>query len=128
VLVYPDRIQANLQRMITMAGAAERLRPHVKTHKLPQIIQMKLAAGIRKFKASTIAEVEMTLAAGGRDILLAYQPVGPNVRRLAALMRRYPDARSCPRWSTIRPIWPRSAAPPWRRTSCCRCMSTSTSA
>ena len=92
LLVYPDRIQANLQRMITMAGSAERLRPHVKTHKLPQIIQMKLAAGIRKFKTSTIAEVEMTLAAGGRDVLLAYQPVGPNLRRLATLMRRFPDA------------------------------------
>ena len=93
LLLYPDRIQANLQRMIRMAGSAERLRPHVKTHKLPQIIQMKLAAGIHKFKASTIAEVEMTLAAGGRDVLLAYQPVGPNVRRLATLMRRFPDAK-----------------------------------
>ncbi len=31
VLVYPDRIEANLQRMILMAGDAERLRPHVKT-------------------------------------------------------------------------------------------------
>jgi D-threonine aldolase len=93
VLVYPDRIQANLQRMISMAGGAERLRPHVKTHKLPQIIEMKLAAGIRKFKASTIAEVEMTLTAGGRDVLLAYQPVGPNMRRLATLMRRFPDAK-----------------------------------
>ena len=92
LLVYPDRIQANLQRMIAMAGDAERLRPHVKTHKLPQIIQMKLAAGIHKFKASTIAEVEMTLSAGGRDILLAYQPVGPSVRRLATLMRRFRDA------------------------------------
>mgnify|MGYP000181462014 CR=1 FL=1 len=74
VLVYPDRIQANLQRMISMAGGAERLRTHVKTHKLPQIIQMKLAAGIRKFKASTIAEVEKAMvecraAAGKADNL-----------------------------------------------------------
>mgnify|MGYP002131825554 CR=1 FL=1 len=37
-------IQANLQRMITMAGDVSRLRPHVKTHKLPQIIALKNAA------------------------------------------------------------------------------------
>ncbi len=93
ILLYPDRIQRNLQRMIDMAGGAERLRPHVKTHKLPQIIALKRAAGIHKFKVSTIAEAEMTAAAGGEDILLAYQPVGPNPRRLAALMRKFPQTR-----------------------------------
>lgn len=93
LLLYPDRIQANLKRMIDMAGGASRLRPHVKTHKLPQIIRMKLAAGITKFKASTIAEVEMTAEAGGQDILLAYQPVGPAVQRLITLMKRYPKVR-----------------------------------
>ena len=93
VLLYPDRIQRNLQRMVDMAGGAERLRPHVKTHKLPQIIAFKRAAGIHKFKVSTIAEAEMTAAAGGEDILLAYQPVGPNARRLAALMKKFPQTR-----------------------------------
>ena len=63
ILLYPERIEHNLQRMITMAGGAERLRPHVKTHKLPQIIAMKRAAGIHKFKVSTIAEAEMTATA-----------------------------------------------------------------
>ena len=93
VLVYPDRVEKNLQRMITMAGDVSRLRPHVKTHKLPQIIALKRKAGIHKFKVSTIAEAEMTATAGGEDILLAYQPVGPNIERLVALMRRFPDTR-----------------------------------
>ena len=90
LLLYPSRIEQNLQRMISMAGDVSRLRPHVKTHKLPQIIAMKRAAGIHKFKVSTIAEAEMTAAAGGEDILLAYQPIGPNVERLVELMRRFP--------------------------------------
>ncbi|MEO6626862.1 MAG: alanine racemase, partial [Burkholderiaceae bacterium] len=81
LLLYPSRIEQNLQRMISMAGGVSRLRPHVKTHKLPQIIAMKRAAGIHKFKVSTIAEAEMTAASGGEDILLAYQPIGPNVER-----------------------------------------------
>lgn len=93
VLVYPDRVEQNLKRMVAMAGDVSRLRPHVKTHKLPQIIALKRKAGIHKFKVSTIAEAEMTAAAGGEDILLAHQPVGPNVMRLVTLMRRFPNTR-----------------------------------
>ena len=95
VLIYPDRIRANLRRMIDWAGPAgvDRLRPHVKTHKIPQIIQLKLEAGISKFKASTIAEAEMTAAAGGRDILIAYQQVGPNIHRLIQLIKTFPKTK-----------------------------------
>ena len=56
VLVYPDRIEENLRRMIARAGGADRLRPHVKTHKMPQVVALKLRAGITKFKTATIAE------------------------------------------------------------------------
>lgn len=90
LLVYPDRIDENLRRMIRLAGDVSLLRPHVKTHKMPQIIAMKRALGIDKFKTSTIAESEMTASAGGKDILMAYQPVGPNVRRFVELIRRFP--------------------------------------
>ena len=93
VLVYPDRIAHNLQRMVQMAGDVRRLRPHVKTHKLPQVIALKRAAGIHKFKVSTIAEAEMTASAGGEDVLLAYQPVGPAVQRLITLMQQFPGTR-----------------------------------
>ncbi|MCY2985230.1 MAG: D-TA family PLP-dependent enzyme [Planctomycetota bacterium] len=91
LLVYPDRIEENLRRMIHLAGDVSRLRPHVKTHKMPQIIAMKRELGIDKFKTSTIAESEMTASAGGKDILMAYQPVGPNIRRFIELIRRFPE-------------------------------------
>jgi microcystin degradation protein MlrC/D-serine deaminase-like pyridoxal phosphate-dependent protein len=90
VLVYPDRIRRNLQQMIELAGGADRLRPHVKTHKLPQIIQLKRELGIHRFKVTTIAEAEMTAAAGGEDVLMAMQPVGPNIQRLIRLIRTFP--------------------------------------
>jgi D-serine deaminase-like pyridoxal phosphate-dependent protein len=93
LLVYPERIRENLARMIRLAGDPSRLRPHVKTHKLPQVVAMKLAAGITKFKASTIAESEMTAAAGGPDILLAYQQVGPGASRFATLIKTFPGTR-----------------------------------
>ena len=93
LLVYPDRIQENLKRMIELVGDVSRLRPHVKTHKIPQIIEMKRSVGIDKFKTSTIAEAEMTASAGGKDILLAYQPVGPNVQRFIELIKLFPGTR-----------------------------------
>ena len=91
LLIYPDRIQENLRRMIESAGDVSRLRPHVKTHKIPQIIAMKRDVGIDKFKTSTIAEAEMTASAGGKDVFLAFQPVGPNVRRFIELIKRFPS-------------------------------------
>jgi D-serine deaminase-like pyridoxal phosphate-dependent protein len=92
LLVYRDRVDENLRRMIAMAGGVERLRPHVKTHKMAEIVGLKLAAGISKFKCATIAEAEMLARAGARDVLLAYPMVGPNIGRLATLAEAYPDA------------------------------------
>lgn len=93
VLLYPERVEENLRRMIERANGAHRLRPHVKTHKLPQVIAMKRKAGITRFKTATIAEAEMTAAAGGEDVLLAYQPVGPGVARYVALTQAFPNTR-----------------------------------
>lgn len=91
LLVYPARIDANLRRMLAIAGGPGRLRPHVKTHKMPELIRRQRALGITKFKCSTIAEVEMTAAAGGLDVLLAYQPTGPNAARLVKLAKKFPN-------------------------------------
>ena len=93
VLIHPERVVENLHRMIFLAGGADRLRPHVKTHKLPGIIALKLSVGITKFKCATIAEAEMTAAAGGPDVLLAYPVVGPNARRFTELVRKFPRTR-----------------------------------
>jgi len=93
LLVYPDRIAENLRRMAAAGGGADRIRPHVKTHKMPEVIRLCLAHGIRKFKVATIAEAEMTAAVGAADILLAYPIVGPTAGRLAELVRRFPDTR-----------------------------------
>lgn len=97
LLVYADRVAENIREMIRIAGGAvDRIRPHVKTHKMSEVVRLQLKEGITKFKAATIAEVEMTAEAGAPDVLLAYQPVGPNIERLAQLRAKYPDTRfSC---------------------------------
>ena len=58
LLVYPDRIQHNIELMISMIGDVNRLRPHVKTYKNANIINMQMARGIKKFKCATIAEAD----------------------------------------------------------------------
>jgi D-serine deaminase-like pyridoxal phosphate-dependent protein len=93
LLVNADRAERNIRRAIEIVGDTARLRPHVKTHKLAEIVRMHLAAGVTKFKCATIAEAEMTAAAGARDVLLGYQPVGPNVLRVIALTRKFPQTR-----------------------------------
>ncbi len=93
LVLYPDRIRENIRTLIDSIDHVERLRPHIKTHKSPEVTHMMLEAGIRKFKCATIAEAEMLANAGAPDILLAYQPVGPKATRLAALARQYSDTR-----------------------------------
>lgn len=96
LLVYPDRAEENIRRMIAYAGGVERLRPHVKTHKMSQIIDRQIAAGIHKYKCATIAEAEMVAACGAFDVFLSYQVVGPKVQRFAALAKKYPGVQfSC---------------------------------
>ena len=92
LLVYPEKIQANIAKMLGMVnGDSKRLRPHVKTHKTPQIIQMQVEAGITHFKCATLSEARMTAGAGAQDVLLAYQPVGPNVELFLKLQDEFPN-------------------------------------
>jgi 3-hydroxy-D-aspartate aldolase len=96
LLVYPDRVEENIRRMIAIAGGVERLRPHMKTHKLAEVIRMQMAQGITKFKCATIAEAEMVAGCRADDVLLAYQAVGPNVDRFLDLAAKFPSVRfSC---------------------------------
>jgi D-serine deaminase-like pyridoxal phosphate-dependent protein len=91
MLIYPERIEENIRHIIKIAGNVERLRPHVKTHKMSEVIGLHQSVGINKFKCATIAEAEMLADCGVPDILLAYQPVGPNQSRLITLAQKYPE-------------------------------------
>jgi len=93
LLFYTDRIEENIRRMIRIAEGPDRLRPHVKTHKSADVVKLHLAQGITKFKCATIAEAEMVASCSAAEVLLAYQPVGPNVPRLCELIRRMPQTR-----------------------------------
>ena len=91
MIIYPELVIANIEEMIRIAGTPERLRPHCKTHKMAEIAKLEIDRGITRHKAATFAEVEMLADAGATDILLAYNPVGPNIQRTIAVREKYPD-------------------------------------
>ncbi|HVS37917.1 MAG TPA: D-TA family PLP-dependent enzyme [Gemmataceae bacterium] len=93
LLFFKDLIRRNIARSIEMAGGADRLRPHVKTHKTREIVRLALDAGIAKHKCATLAEAEMLAGCGVKDVLIAYNMVGPNCLRMARLARACPDCR-----------------------------------
>ena len=90
LIFFEDRIRRNIERAITAVGDPDRLRPHVKSHKCPQVVRMQIDSGVAKFKCATLAEARMLALSGAKDVLLAYQPVGPNIGILLDLIERYP--------------------------------------
>lgn len=88
--VFPAHVKQNIRTALAMIGEVHRLRPHVKTHKSPEALQLMLDAGITKFKCATIAEAEMLGRAGAPDVVLAYQAMGPKLQRLINLIKTYP--------------------------------------
>lgn len=93
LVFFPELIRRNIARVIEMAGSPDRLRPHVKTHKTREIARLLLDAGVTKHKCATIAEAEMLATVNAPDVLIAYPLVGPNLGRLTALIRKYPQTR-----------------------------------
>jgi len=90
LVFYKEKILQNIEKSIVIAGNSARLRPHVKTHKTKQIVQLCQAKGIDKFKCATIAEAEMLAQCNVQDVLIAYPLIGPNIIRFFHLKERYP--------------------------------------
>ena len=95
LLLYPSRIEENIVKL-TEKVDVRLLRPHVKTNKTAEVSALMMEGGIRKFKAATIAETEMLAMIKAPDVLLAYQPTVPKIKRLIRLIQKYPDTQfSC---------------------------------
>lgn len=89
LVIYKGRVKENIRLAISMVKDIKQLRPHIKTHKTAEAIQLMLEAGIQKFKCATIAEAELLGQQKAPDVLLAYQPVGPKVQRFIQLIKTY---------------------------------------
>ncbi len=96
LVVYIDRVKENISTLINMIDDVSRLRPHVKTHKIKEATLLLIEAGVNKFKCATIAEAEMLGMCSAKDVLLAYQPIGPKLKRFVDVIKKYPQTKySC---------------------------------
>lgn len=90
LVIFPERVKANIQLAISMVGDINRLRPHIKTNKSSAPVKLMITAGISKFKCATIAEAELLGQCNAKDVVLAYQPTGPKLQRFIKVIQQYP--------------------------------------
>ncbi len=85
-----DQLEANIQALAShFREAGVSWRPHTKGIKVPDIARKAIAAGAIGVTCAKLAEAEVMVAGGIRDILIANQVVGPlKAPRLAQLARR----------------------------------------
>lgn len=92
VLVDLDKVRRNIRRFQDYADRhGVRVRPHIKTHKLPAIALMQLEAGAVGITCQKVSEAEAMVAGAPeiQDVLITYNIVGEGkLEHLAALARK----------------------------------------
>ena len=90
LLIDLDIVGRNLKRMQQKAdnfGAA--LRPHIKTHKIPELAHLQMQLGAIGITAAKISEAEVMAMAGIKNIFIANQVVSKEkLNRLAVLSKK----------------------------------------
>ncbi|HEU0294469.1 MAG TPA: D-TA family PLP-dependent enzyme [Anaerolineales bacterium] len=85
-----DRLEANISRLqayLDAHGIANR--PHIKTHKIPEIAQIQMDAGAIGITCQKVSEAEVMANAGLRDIFIPYNVLGESkLNRLMALAKQ----------------------------------------
>lgn len=87
VIVDLDIMDRNLSRIADYCREHQLLlRPHTKTHKIPELAKRQIASGATGITVAKLGEAEVMLDAGITDMLIAYPIVGPQkTTRLARL-------------------------------------------
>jgi D-serine deaminase-like pyridoxal phosphate-dependent protein len=90
VVVDLDVMDQNLARMAAYCREHKLwLRPHTKSHKIPELAQRQIANGAIGITVAKLGEAEVMLNAGITDILIAYPIVGDKkTRRLATMAKQ----------------------------------------
>jgi D-serine deaminase-like pyridoxal phosphate-dependent protein len=85
-----DAVERNIAGMQSYCDEhGFRLRPHIKTHKLPQLAHLQVEAGAHGITCQKLGEAEVMADAGLDDILISFPLVGAaKAERLAALAGR----------------------------------------
>ncbi len=94
MLIFEDQLDHNLHLQCELAGGAQHLMVHFKTHKSAAIARRQVEVGVAGFKCATLKEAEVALEAGGKEVLLAYPLVqARKAERFCALAAAHPQAQ-----------------------------------
>lgn len=90
LVVDLDVFEANVAAMASLLpGTGKTLRPHVKTHRTPELARRQLGGSAVGLTCATVGEAESMVAAGMDDVLVANEVVDPRkIARLVALADR----------------------------------------
>lgn len=93
LLIDLDTVRHNVATMRHYVdGDMRRWRPHVKTCKVAEVLEILLEAGVRRFKVATTRECELLLATAAKrpiDVLFAMAQHGANLQRVAELAKKH---------------------------------------
>lgn len=97
VVIDLDRVERNIQRIQNICDAASvNNRPHIKTHKVPELALMQVRAGAKGITCQKLGEAEVMFDGGLDDLLVSYNLIGEaRAARLAALVRRGANITVC---------------------------------
>ena len=87
LLLYMDAAERNIAKMANIFSDKEcKLRPHIKTHKLPMIAHKQIEAGAIGITCAKLGEAKIFFESGIKDILIANEIVGDiKIQRLVNL-------------------------------------------
>lgn len=87
IVINRNRMLENIRHMQRIADANNViLRPHIKTHKIPEYAVLQLEMGAKGITCAKVSEAEVMVEAGVKDIFLAYPQIGKfRIERILAL-------------------------------------------
>ena len=90
IVIDMEKTKENIRMMQREADRYGcKLRPHIKTHKMPLFARMQVAAGASGITCAKISEAEVMAEGGLDDIFLAYPQVGEvKIKRALALAKK----------------------------------------
>jgi D-serine deaminase-like pyridoxal phosphate-dependent protein len=89
LVFFRQTIEQNIDEAIkSVKGDVSRLRPHIKTFKCGNILEIFKQKGIEKVKTATIEETLLAAELGIKDVLFAYQPNSQKALDFIAIIKK----------------------------------------
>lgn len=89
IVIDMEKVERNLKRMADICSAAGcHLRPHVKTHKIPELAKLQIQYGAVGITVAKLSEAEVMASYGIDDIFMAYPLIGEDRIQRAIMLAK----------------------------------------